>query len=189
MEKGLCKCGCGNKTRMASKTMTKRGWIKGKPIDYLKGHYPNKENHWNWNGGKTIIEGYPATIVYEDDDFQHYEMNHRLKAEKVLGYKLKFPHEMHHVDGNRLNYENNNLVICEDRKYHLLLHARQRAKNSCGNANYRKCAYCKKYDLLDNMTVFVFKKRIKDSFLSYRYYHNDCRKEFRRNRRLQGLSA
>lgn len=35
---GYCHCLCGNKTRMASKTMTSRGWVKGKPIRFINRH-------------------------------------------------------------------------------------------------------------------------------------------------------
>lgn len=34
-----CECGCGNKTFLASQTDKTKGWIKGKPLRYLKGHY------------------------------------------------------------------------------------------------------------------------------------------------------
>lgn len=35
---GLCRCGCGGKTQLASKTRSSRGWVKGKPVDYIRGH-------------------------------------------------------------------------------------------------------------------------------------------------------
>lgn len=34
----LCDCGCGHQAPLASKTNTKRGWIKGEPIRFLYGH-------------------------------------------------------------------------------------------------------------------------------------------------------
>lgn len=34
----LCECGCGQPTRLASKTDSKRGWIKGKPLRFINGH-------------------------------------------------------------------------------------------------------------------------------------------------------
>lgn len=36
---GLCLCGCGGKTKIASCTYRKRGLVKGQPKDYLHGHY------------------------------------------------------------------------------------------------------------------------------------------------------
>lgn len=35
---GLCKCGCGAKTNLAPHNLTKYGWIKDQPMDYLRGH-------------------------------------------------------------------------------------------------------------------------------------------------------
>lgn len=53
-------------------------------------------------------------------------MNYRRQAELALGRPLDRRHEVHHVDGNRWNNANNNLVICENRAYHRLLHAREK---------------------------------------------------------------
>ena len=35
---GLCKCGCGKKTWIPTETCRKRGYVKGQPVDYYKGH-------------------------------------------------------------------------------------------------------------------------------------------------------
>lgn len=53
------------------------------------------------------------------------------KAEKALG-RVKgsgLPRGVcvHHFDENNRNHANTNLVICENQKYHQLLHARQQA--------------------------------------------------------------
>jgi len=34
----LCACGCGDPTKLARQTDTKRGWVKGQPLRYLWGH-------------------------------------------------------------------------------------------------------------------------------------------------------
>ena len=51
---------------------------------------------------------------------------HRTIAEKALGKPLDSKHPVHHVDGDKTNNANSNLVICEDNAYHSLLHKRQR---------------------------------------------------------------
>lgn len=33
-----CECGCGEFTKLASKTITSRGWKKGKPLRFVNGH-------------------------------------------------------------------------------------------------------------------------------------------------------
>jgi hypothetical protein len=37
---GLCGCGCGRLTKIAKKTRTIFGWVKGQPYRYLQGHSP-----------------------------------------------------------------------------------------------------------------------------------------------------
>ncbi len=39
---GLCQCGCGNPTPIATVTYRKRGWVKGQPIRFLVGHAMRK---------------------------------------------------------------------------------------------------------------------------------------------------
>lgn len=73
-------------------------------------------------------------------------LRHVLIAERALGRRLPKGVEIHHVDGNRGNDNPSNLVICPDKAYHALLHVRTSALNECGNANWRKCHICKKYD-------------------------------------------
>lgn len=72
-------------------------------------------------------------------------------AEKALGRKLPLGAVVHHVDENTLNNANENLVICPSKAYHNLLHQRMRALGACGNANWRKCPYCKQYGDPANM--------------------------------------
>lgn len=39
---GLCQCGCGHKTKLASRNHRRLGWIKGQPIRYIVGHGSGK---------------------------------------------------------------------------------------------------------------------------------------------------
>ena len=51
-----------------------------------------------------------------------YTLEHVIIAEHVLGRKLNRGHEIvHHIDCNKGNNKNNNLLIC-DRSYHSWLH-------------------------------------------------------------------
>ncbi len=74
-------------------------------------------------------------------------------AETTLGKPLPIGAEVHHVDENPLNNKPQNLVICEDRTYHWLLHQRARALKACGHADWLKCRICKKYDDPTNLKI------------------------------------
>ena len=54
-------------------------------------------------------------------------LRHILVAEKALGKSLPVGAEVHHVDLDRSNDNPSNLVICQNRAYHKLLHKRTEA--------------------------------------------------------------
>lgn len=80
---------------------------------------------------------------------------HVFKAQNAVGHKLPVGAEVHHMDFNRLNNENSNLVVCPTRSYHRLLHRRTHALDACGNANWLKCVHCKKWD--DPLALKIWK--------------------------------
>lgn len=70
-------------------------------------------------------------------------LEHIVVAERAIGRYLVEPNCVHHVDHDRSNNENSNLVICEDQTYHLLLHRRERIVQKGGNPNKdRICSRC-----------------------------------------------
>lgn len=92
---------------------------------------------------------------------------HIVVAETALGKLLKKPAEVHHFDEVITNNCNSNLVVCNDRSYHQLLHRRSRAAKVCGNANFRRCMFCKVYS--DPVTMVTHGKSIS---------HLECRKSY-----------
>lgn len=68
---------------------------------------------------------------------------HILKAEMALGRTLRAGESVHHVDNNKLNHHNTNLVIYEGEAYHHLLHARTDVLRAGGDPNtQRLCVAC-----------------------------------------------
>lgn len=60
---------------------------------------------------------------------------HRQIAATALGKPLPETAVVHHVDENKRNNVNSNLVICQDEAYHQLLHLRARIVRARGNPN------------------------------------------------------
>lgn len=75
-----------------------------------------------------MAHGYPTVKCPEHPltNKRGYIYEHRLVAERAVGRYLKEIEVVHHVDGNKKNNLQSNLVICQDDNYHKFLH--QRAK-------------------------------------------------------------
>lgn len=91
---------------------------------------------------------------------------YRKIAEKALGRKLPENAVVHH-------HTSNQLVICEDQAYHLLLHYRTKAIKESGHADWLQCAYCHKFDAPENLYIQPGKNQCN--------YHRECRLEYKRN--------
>ena len=93
-------------------------------------------------------------------------LEHRLKVEKAINRYLTRKEQVHH----HYNKDSSaTLILCPNQTYHRLLHTREEALRYCGNANWRKCAYCKEYDELKNMTIST-----------QHVYHNLCAAKYAR---------
>ena len=117
MKSRRCKCGCGGKIIVTTKDPRYQN-----PL-YLRGH-----NRKNWKGGRVISSG-PYPLVWAPTHpraNRGYVQEHLAVVEKAMGKHLEYPHVVHHVDGDKHNNANKNLVVCEDQAYHMLLEKRQR---------------------------------------------------------------
>lgn len=114
-----------------------------------------------------VSNGYCGVRVNTKKKFVHV-----LVAEQALGKPLPAGAEVHHVNEDRSDNRPENLVICPDHAYHMLIHARTRAYESCGNADWRKCVFCKQYSPIESMT------QRKDR----NFYHRDCNTEYYKRR-------
>lgn len=121
--------------------------------------------HGNWNGGTAPDgRGYMRTWIGPHT----YKMEHRIKAEKAIGRILPQEIPVHHYKTF--------IVICNDQNYHLLLHFRAKALKTCGNANWKRCKFCKKFDDPSNMKLQLDRGR-------QSFHHKECRNRRDRERR------
>lgn len=103
--------------------------------------------------------------------YEHVEV-----AERALGKPLPKGAIVHHVNGVKTDNCPENLVVCQDQAYHKLLHQRMRARDACGNPNWRCCKWCKKWDDPANGMAVTSKDAI----------HRACHAERERIARAEG---
>jgi len=168
IEKGLCQCGCGEKTKISKRNHTKREYKKGEPFKFLIRHRHRKP----WEPDLTFY-GYKIISMpnHPRRNKANHVMEHVLIAEKALGKFLPRKTEIHHFPSIK---DFTHLVICQDHAYHFLLHVRYRALLACGNPNWRKCGYCKKYDDIKNLHCLRN---------GYVYEHRSCYNTYQIERR------
>ncbi len=86
------------------------------------------ESAHGWKGGRLLHEGRVLVQSSNHPRAQQrgYVFEHILVAERALGKFLPSGAVVHHVDSVPSNNENNNLVICQNQAYHMLIHSRTR---------------------------------------------------------------
>jgi len=135
----LCGCGCGEDAGQSV-------W-KTKPRKFVDGHQSRRSHKERY-----MLRGmwYVWKPGHSKATSRGFVPEHVLLAEFALGHPLPRGVDIHHADGDRSN-NIGNLVICQNREYHALLHVRMRALQSCGRPSWRKCPFCKKYDSQENL--------------------------------------
>jgi len=168
-----CVCSCG-KIKVISGHGLKAGTTKSCGcLQVERSRMRRGKKHPSWRGGKTKNrDGYILVNVEGK-----YIKQSLLVVEKAIGKGRPAGSIIHHVDGDKGNDSNNNLVLCEDNNYHSLIHRRERMLKECGHANYRRCWICKKYDDPKNLykPPGVWKGSIRHRKCMYEY--NKCHKK------------
>lgn len=125
------------------------------------------------NGYACWLDG-NGYVKWKNDEYVH-----RFLAEKALGRKLKSSEIVHHIDGNKQNNSNENLLVCSQ-AYHLLIHMRQRIYDDGYDPNkYHYCSGHKQYHL---------KEEFSTSNSHSHGLHNTCRKYTNEYRKQKGLN-
>lgn len=138
----LCECGCGEPAPIAVKTHAARGYTKGQPQRYIYGHQ---------NRGRACRGYRQQRLPTGNHRLGTVTRAHIAIAERALGKPLPSGAHVHHVDENKRNNCNRNLVICQDMAYHSLLHFRARVIRAGGNPETQKiCSSCGALKNLDD---------------------------------------
>lgn len=123
---GLCQCGCGEKTTIA--TRTENGYRQGEPKRFIVGHYSKTPEHRalrsklskehigkanpNWKGGKITYRRKPAIYAPDHPNARgRYVMESRYVASEMLGRALTDDEVVWHKDGDETNNAPDNLEV------------------------------------------------------------------------------
>lgn len=99
---------------------------------------------------------------------------HRIVVMEVMGKVLKPGHQVHHVNEDKRDYTNSNLVVCEDQSYHKLLHRRKNALIATGNKYTRQCTHCKRWENPGDLYISPNDMLV---------YHKECQNKYVKARR------
>ena len=173
----LCRCDCGTEREVTGISL-RAGQSKSCGC-YLKelGRKRIGESNPSWKGGEYINDaGYVMKYLPDHPraTSNGYVREHIIISERALGKPIPKNAQIHHYGEVG---DNSKLVICQDQQYHFLLHMRTRALRACGNANYRKCKFCGKYDDPKNMYC-----KQDTNGNGWNIYHRECSREYDRRR-------
>lgn len=112
-----------------------------------------------WKGRFVNSAGYVRVVVPNHPRATRggYVFEHILVAERAIGRFLNDNERVHHVNENRQDNRNENLIVC-DQAFHMTLHRRMGAVKACGSPDWLKCPFCKQYDAPDNLRLRFFKE-------------------------------
>ena len=174
-EAPLCACGCGNRVPHKKWGSPRSGWRRFFQRGCQNRKIPPyaKDKVLSPTGYVLVKKPGHSRATYRGV----YVLEHLIVAEDALRRSLPPGVEVHHVDEDRKNNANDNLVICQDHAYHGLLHRRMDALRACGNANYRKCYICHGYDDVTNMRTYDHEGHFSHAFCWQKfmreYYRNN----------------
>lgn len=125
-----CQCGCGEVVRLAPRTDPVKGWVRGVPLKYLRGHNAaaNARRQTERSIGSRGLSSHGYVRILVAKGVRVYE--HVLVAERALGRPLRGlgrghpdTEVVHHVNGDKQDNRPENLVVCTH-AYHVELHHR-----------------------------------------------------------------
>ena len=111
---GICACGCGLVTPIASQTQSRTGQVRGKHLRYVNGHNgkflcgPTRKQ---WKGGRSRDDQGYVLLRVGDVGERRYVKEHRLVMEQHLLRPLLKHENVHHRNGVRDDNRLENLEL------------------------------------------------------------------------------
>lgn len=120
---GFCRCGCGGRTGIATQNKPDRGYYKGQPLLYIRGHQvKGGAQHSQWKGGRYVDKLgyiYVHTPAHPHADASGYVLEHRLVMEAAVGRILDRGERVHHINRDRSDNRVENLVLFASHSAHM----------------------------------------------------------------------
>lgn len=164
---------CGAPLYRAAWRLRRQSFCPQKCQYEFQSKHKSGANSHRWKGGINKING----RFYVTNNRKRVARS-RFVAEKALGRQLPRSIPVHHVDLDKTNDSNSNLVICQNTDYHNLLHARTRIVKLGGHPRIHKiCGYCQQLKMRSE-----FSKRKDGDGLLYRC--KSCDSDYQAVRRI-----
>ncbi len=89
----LCECGCGSPAPVATRNDATKGYIKGEPMRFVRGHarrrdvpnfVVNADGYWIWQRGLNPVSGYGMA----SREYAHRKMYRKYKGEIPEGMQI-----------------------------------------------------------------------------------------------------
>lgn len=95
---GFCQCGCGQRTKIATFNLPRRGYIKGKPFQYAKGHRNRvkwagqsvSKRFWGWVDRRGDDACWPWRGFLDEGGYGHMAVKGQTIRAHRLAYMLMF---------------------------------------------------------------------------------------------------
>lgn len=120
---GICECGCGEPTPLATKTHRTSRRFKDYPLALVPGHRKivRGKNNPNWAGGRFVRKSGYVYVNKPDHPYANtkgYIPEHRLVMEEKLGRYLLPEESVHHVNHRNEDNRPENLELFSDNGLH-----------------------------------------------------------------------